>query len=114
MNDKILFSLIFVISVFIATISQVLLKKSALKHYKNKFKEYLNLQVIFAYCLFFICTLITVSCYKKVPLSFGPILESSGYVFVSILGFFFLGERFSKKKILGMLIIIFGIFIFSL
>jgi len=114
MNDKILYSIIFISSVFLSSVSQLLLKKSAKKTYDKKIEEYLNPWVIFSYCLFFICTLITIIAYKKIPLSVGPILESTGYIFVSVLGAVFLGEKFSKKKLSGMLFIILGIIIFSL
>lgn len=114
MNSKTFYSIIFVISVFLSSISQILLKKSAGKKYENRIKEYLNPLVLFAYCLFFGCTLITLISYKRIPLSLGPILESTGYIFVSILGAVFLNEKITKKKIVGMVTIIIGVIIFSL
>ena len=53
MNEKILFSLVFVFGVLISSISQVILKKSAQIDYPNKIMEYLNARVIFAYIIFF-------------------------------------------------------------
>lgn len=114
MNRLIIYILIFLVSVFISSVSQVILKKSASRTYDSKIKEYLNLPVIFAYFLFFSCTLITVFSYKKLPLALGPILESFGYIFVSILGYFVLNEKFSRRKLLGMLLIIIGVIVFSL
>lgn len=111
---QVVFSCVFVLSVLISSISQIMLKKSADKVYDNPLKEYLNPFVITAYGLFFISTLITVFAYKYVPLSSGPILESSGYIFVAVLGYIFLKERFTKKKVIGMLLILVGIAIFSL
>ncbi len=111
---QIIFSLIFVASVLISSISQVMLKKSADKVYDNAIREYLNVRVITAYGLFFFSTVITVFAYKYVPLSSGPILESSGYVFVAVLGYFFLKERFTVKKVVGMILILLGIILFSL
>lgn len=113
-NMQLIFSLIFVLSVFISSISQVMLKTSANKTYTDKFKEYFNPTVIIAYGLFFLSTIINIFAYKYVDLSSGTILESMGYVFVAMLGYIFLKERFSKKKIIGMLLIIFGISFFSL
>lgn len=113
MNDKIIYSTIFMLSVFLSSVSQVLLKKSARKIYKKKFEEYLNPWVIFSYTLFFTCTLISIIAYKKIPLSLGPILESTGYIFVSILGNIFLGEKLSNKKLYGMTLIIAGVIICS-
>ena len=105
---------IFLGSVFISSVSQVLLKKSANREYDSKLKEYLNVQVIVAYTVFFLSSLLTVFSYKGVPLSMGGILESSGYIFVSVLGYIFLHERFSKRKIAGLVIILLGILIFNI
>ena len=114
MNEKILFSLIFVFGVFISSISQIILKKSAQKEYPNKIREYLNARVIFAYIIFFGATLCSIWAYTVIPLSLGPILESSGYIFVAILSWLFLKEKITKQKMLGLSIIIIGIIIYSL
>ena len=53
MNEKILFALIFVAGVFISSVSQILLKKSAEREYPSKIREYLNpLVIIEAVALF--------------------------------------------------------------
>jgi len=106
--------LLFLGAVFISSVSQIMLKKSANKSYDNKLKEYMNPWVIIAYGLFFSATLVTVIAYKYVPLSLGPILESSGYFFVTILGMIFLKEKVGKKKAIGLLVILLGIVIFNL
>ena len=106
--------ILFLSAVFISSISQIMLKKSANKSYENKIKEYMNPWVIIAYGLFFSATLATVIAYKYVPLSLGPILESSGYFFVTILGMIFLKEKVGKKKALGLLVILTGIIVFNL
>jgi len=114
MNEKILFSLIFVFGVFISSVSQILLKKSAQKEYPNMIREYLNARVIFAYIIFFGATLCSIWAYTVIPLSLGPILESAGYIFVAFLSWLFLKERITKKKMLGLSIIVIGIIIYSL
>lgn len=106
--------LLFLCAVFVSSVSQIMLKKSADKTYESKIKEYMNLRVIIAYGLFFGATLITVIAYKYIPLSLGPILESSGYFFVTILGMIFLKEKVGKKKAIGLLIILIGIIVFNL
>ena len=95
------FSCVFLGSVLISSISQIMLKKSADKTYETTLREYLNPLVIMMYC------------YKYVDVSAGPILESAGYIFVAVLGYIFLRERFSLKKIIGMAVIIAGIALFS-
>lgn len=114
MNEKILFSLIFIFGVFISSISQIILKKAAQKVYPNKIREYLNARVIFAYIIFFGATLCSIWAYTVIPLSLGPILESAGYIFVAVLSWLFLKEKITKKKMLGLSIIIIGIIIYSL
>lgn len=114
MNEKILFSLIFIFGVLISSISQIILKKSAQIDYDSKIKEYLNPRVIFAYIIFFGATLCSVWAYTVLPLSLGPILESAGYIFVAVLSWLFLKEKITKKKLLGLSVIIIGIIIYSL
>lgn len=104
---------ILLLSVLIASISQIILKKAADKTYKNVIAEYVNPLVIGAYSLFFLSTILTMIALKYVPLSLSPILESTSYIYVSILGYFFLKERFSKRKLLGLGLIFLGIFVFS-
>lgn len=114
MNEKVLFSIIFIFGVFISSISQIILKKSAKIEYDSKIKEYLNPRVIFAYIIFFGATLCSVWAYTVLPLSLGPILESAGYIFVAVLSWLFLKEKITKKKLLGLSVIIIGIIIYSL
>lgn len=108
-----IFSGVFLVSVLISSISQILLKKSADKTYDSRLKEYLNPLVIIAYGMFFCSMMITMYCYRYVDVSAGPIFESAGYIFVGVLGYIFLKEKFTAKKIIGMLLIMLGIVIFS-
>ena len=43
-----------------------------------------------------------------------PILESTGYIFVSVMGYFFLKEKFTKRKLAGFALILAGVIIFNL
>lgn len=69
----------------------------------------MNMPVIISYILFFTSSLLTVVAYSVVPLAKESIFEATGYIWVSVLGVFFLGE-----KIIGMLAIVVGIIIFNL
>lgn len=104
----------FLSAVFVSSVSQIMLKKSADKKYESKIQEYMNPRVIIAYGLFFCATAVNVVAYKYVPLSLGPVLEASGYFFVTVLGMIFLREKVGKKKALGLFIIFVGIIVFSL
>ena len=105
--------LILLFSVFISAVSQIMLKVSANKTYENTIREYLNPLVIVSYGMFFVSTILTMLALRVVPLSMQPMLESTSYIYVSVMGFFLLKERFSKKKLLGLALILAGIFIYS-
>ena len=105
---------IFLISVFVSSVSQIILKKSAQKEYSNIVQEYINPRVIFSYGLFFISTLLPMYAYKGVPLSLGTLLEASGYIYVLVLSCFFLKEKITKMKLIGSFLIILGICCYTL
>ena len=102
------------VSVFISSVSQILLKKAADRTYENHLREYLNPLVIFSYGKIFWSVILTMLALKKVPLSMQPILESTGYIFVAVMGYIFLKERLSKRKLVGIALILVGIIVFSL
>ena len=101
-------------SVFISSVSQILLKKAANRTYESMIREYLNPLVIGAYGMFFCSVLLTMLALRHVPLSMSPILESTGYIFVSVMGFFFLKEKFTVRKLSGFALILAGVIIFNL
>ena len=104
---------VLLLSVLISAISQVMLKKSALKTYDDPIKEYLNPLVIFAYVLFVGTTLLSVIAYKGIPLSLGPVLESTAYIYVTLFGVLIFKERMTKGKVGALVLIIAGIVVYS-
>lgn len=112
-KTMIICSLILFLGVTISSISQVMLKKAALKTYNSRIKEYLNPLVVFAYVLFILTTVTSILAYKGIPLSMGPILESSGYIYVTVFGVKIFGEKINKKKILALALILVGIAVYS-
>lgn len=105
--------IIMIFSVFISSVSQLMLKRAAMMKYTSWWREYINIRVILAYFFFFSATLITVLGLRYVPLSYAPVIESLGYIFISVLSYLFLKEKMSKKQICGMIIIVIGILIYS-
>lgn len=101
-------------SVFVSSCSQIILKKSATMKYDSVIKEYVNVRVITAYGFFFLSSFLTMYAYKYVPLSMGPMLEACGYIFVTVLGVGILKEKVSRRKLLGMVLIMAGILLVSL
>ena len=108
------YSLLYLFVTLISALAQVLLKKSALRRHVSRLAEYLNPLVIVGYAIFFAATLCTMFAYKVVPLSLGPVLESTSYVYVAIFGMVFFNERLTRRKVLALALIIGGIFIYTL
>lgn len=108
------YSLVKIVSVVISSFSQILLKKSADDQHDNIVREYLNFRVILAYGLFFGNTIMGIYALKGISISFSAILESFSYVFLPILGFFFLDEKMDAKQCIGTIIIIVGIIVFNM
>ena len=106
--------LCFFLSVSIASISQVLLKKSAMKKHTSLLREYLNPYVIIGYGMFFGAMVLTILGYKGLDYINGPIIASLGYIIVMILGRFFFKEKITGKKVGGILLIFSGIILFYL
>lgn len=113
MESKV-YAVVFILSVLVASISQIMLKLAAKKKHKNIFMEYLNLNVILGYGMMIISSLLTTIAYKGVPLSYGPIFNSLGYLAIGILSWLILKEKITKKKFLGYVLIMIGIIISSL
>lgn len=108
------FILVFLVSVLISSISQIILKKSAVRKYDSVIKEYLNVRVICAYAMFFLSTLLTMYAYTGVPLTLGTLLESAGYIYIPLLSLIFLKEKITPRMVVGSLFIICGIIIYNL
>jgi len=112
-NNGWFYILLYLFSVLVASLSQIILKKSAIIQYDTRIKEYLNPYVLIAYIFFFGASLLTTLAYKEVPLTMGPVLESTGYIYIAILGVLILKEKLNKRKIIGNAMIIIGIFVFA-
>ena len=113
MGDVLLFSLVFMFGTFISAVAQVLLMKSAMRSYDSTLAEYLNPFVITGYFIFFAATFCTMFAYKVVPLSLGPVLESTSYVYVTIFGVTFFKEKVSPRKLFALALIVVGILVYS-
>ncbi len=100
------------LSVTVASFSQILLKKSAMKTYDSSIREYLNVWVIGGYFLLFCSMLISLWAYGGVDYKNGPVIESLGNVLVPLLSFVFFREKLTKRKIMGVLCIMIGIMVF--
>lgn len=113
-KSKILFILIYIGGVFISSVAQIILKKSAGKKYSSWIKEYLNPYVIISYAIFFGATFCTIYAYSEIPLSFGPVLAATEYISVAVLSKLILKEKICLKKFIGLSTIVAGIIVYSL
>lgn len=109
------FVVMLIVSVVIASFSQILLKKAADKTYPNWIREYLNVYVICGYGMMFLSLFITMIAYKGFD-NFAnvPLLESLGYVVVMVLSYFFFNEKITSRKVLGIALILGGIFVYNM
>lgn len=103
---------LYIVGVLISSLAQLLLKKAATIKYSSRKEEYLNYRTLFAYFIFFFATVFTVISYKGLPLSLGPILGTTEYIFITILSYFCLKEKITKKKILGLTLVLIGIMVY--
>ena len=108
------YALIFLFSIFISSVAQIILKKSAEKKYGSLIREYMNVRVIGAYTIFILSTLLTMYAYKGVPLTLGALLDASGYIYIPVLSFIFLKEKITPKMVLGSAFIVCGIIVYNL
>ena len=103
--------ILMLLAALLAAVSQILLKKSAMKTHKSWIYEYLNIYVISGYLLLSGSLLLNVWAYQEMEYRFGQAINAVSYVFVLILGRIFLGEKITARKVIGNAIIIAGILI---
>ena len=106
--------IVWIVSVLISSIAQVMLKAEANRKHDSRLKEYLNPMVIAAYAIFFLSTFLTMYALKYVPLTYSPVIEPLSYIYVPVIGVLVLKEKISKRRILGIAIMFAGIVIFSM
>lgn len=106
--------IVLIISVLVASFSQILLKKSAGKVYSSVIFEYLNPYVICGYGMMFLSMFLTIIAYEGMEFTNVQIVEATGYIMVLILSYIFFHEKITKRKLLGMLFIFAGIAVYYL
>lgn len=112
MNSEVCLFLMFA-GTFFTAVSQVLLKQSANRTYKSPIREYLNWRVMLSYFIFFCVLLVNTYAFTQVEMKYGTVIDAFSYVFVMLLSYTLLKEKFSKGRLIGNLIIIVGILIYT-
>lgn len=108
------FMLLMFLGTFFTSISQVLLKQSANQEYKHPVFEYLNWRVILSYTIFVGVLLLNTYAYTRVDMKYGAVIDTFSYVFVMLLSYFILRERMTRRKVIGNLIIMAGVCIYTM
>jgi drug/metabolite transporter (DMT)-like permease len=98
------------VAVFISTAGQILLKKQANDTVGKKgfIWKFLNLRVILAYGSLFLSLALNQIALKQVPVSVLPCITSTSFIWIFLFGFFILKEKPSKKKLIGVALILLG------
>lgn len=110
MNSEFFYILLLAITCFVSAVSQVLLKKAALKEYPSFLRQYLNVRVILAYFMFFAVVLANTYILRFIPMVVvSPVAETLPYVLSIVFGRIFFCEKITVRKICGAVIIIIGI-----
>lgn len=108
------YMMLMVVCTAFSAISQILLKQSANQEHGNILREYLNWRVITAYLIFGLVLLANTYAYTQVEMKYGPVLDTITYIFVLLLSWIVLREKITKGKLIGNLIIVAGVLIYTL
>lgn len=103
-----------IVSALLASVSQVLLKKSANKKYDSILSEYLNVYVLLGYGILLLTMLINIFAYQYLPYKIGPVLNTLSYIFVFAFSYIIFKEKMNTKKFIGVILILLGIIVFNL
>ena len=108
-----MYYLIVISSVFIAALSQLLLKSSSKDEHENVIREYLNWKVICGYGMMGVSLLMNIFAMSKgIQVKEVSIIESLSYLFVPALSFFVFKEKLSWQKIGAIAVIMVGVVVF--
>ena len=108
-----IYYLIVIVCVFASSFSQILLKKSAIEEHQTMLGILLNRKVVISYIVMLMTVCVTIYAMKHgVLLKDMPILEATGYIFITVFSVFFLSEELTIDKVIANILIILGIVVF--
>ena len=108
------YMLVKIAATVLAALSQIMLKISANREYKNKLFIMLNPLVIISYGIFFITMVMSVYSLKGMSISLGNVVESINYILIPVLSYIFLKEKINRTQFIGIIVIIIGITVFMI
>lgn len=105
--------LIALLSVFIATGAQMLLKRATRYQHKHWWRQYVNGWVISGYIILFLTMVINIWCmHNGLLLKELCIIESTAYLFVPAMSWFIYDEAITLRKAIAIAVIITGVIVF--
>ena len=108
-----MYYIVVITSVFIAALSQMLLKSSSKDEHENIIREYLNWKVICGYGMMGISLLMNIFAMSKgIQVKEVSIMESLSYLFVPFLSYLVFKEKLSWQKIGAIAVIMIGVVVF--
>ena len=110
--NKVFYVLMYVLSVFVCSCTQISLKKAATVECRG-ISIYLNKTVIISNVIFVGATFVSTILYRHIQFSTINLLGSLSYVFIPVLSFYFIKEKISKRIITGIILIIMGIAVYA-
>lgn len=114
MSETFLPLALLIFGTFIAALSQLLLKTSALKEYSSVIKQYLNMRVIAGYAVMFASMIASLIAFRVLPFGYAPVADAASLIFTVSLSAVVLKEKLTLKKTAGIAVIITGIIIIAL
>ena len=101
-------------AVLLSSVSQLLLKKGAMQRYPSALREYCNPWVIGGYLLLFCSMFLNIQGLRTLDYLNAPVMESLGYVLVSVLSALFFREKLTASRLVGIGCIVLGMVVFYL
>ena len=102
--------ILLIFNAFLSSISQVFLKKSALKEQDSFIFQYINIYVILGYTIFILVIIINIFLLRYLSIGIvNAFSESLPYVISIIFSHIFFNENINKFKIIASMLIIIGI-----
>jgi len=102
------------VSVVISSLAQILLKKSSSEQRKHFIFDYLNIKVITAYGMIFLCMILMIYAFTGMYYRYGAVIESLAYLLIMLFSRIFLGEKITRRRVLGNCVIVLGVIIFTI
>ena len=104
---------IVILSVFLSSVAQMMLKKGATGQHESFIRDYLNIWVIGGYFLLGLSLLMNIFAISRgIQVKEVGSMEALSYLFVPVLSFLCFRERCSGKKLGSILLILLGILVF--